>query len=274
MTIGWVDSTFTSIGTGTTETRINRDADLELPSDTNGIVEIIPYLMELGAFTVDQALLVAMRAVSPDFSIEPKRWVLPSVNTGDAAFASVQAPALMATPMNIKCGGNQRLRLLGEALVANTVAPGVGATVVVTDGGVGREWFYDRPDAETAGGTTIDTRTAGGSITITSGKLLKCVCANVSNGVATASEHDVGFMEFESSGFDKAFPVQVAVAPSAAGLGAAAGQPSNPAGMSKWVYPDGHEMPIKERTIINTFYTNRDARTGASNFIGSVGFYK
>jgi len=90
--------------------------------------------------------------------------------------------------------------------------------------------------------------------------------AIVSAAGALASEHDVGFMEFSSSDFQTSMPYRVAVQPSASGLGGTASAIS--AGTMSYGLPEG--IPLNSNVTINTFYTNNDARTAASNFIGFV----
>ena len=153
MVYGFDDVTLASIGVGVAETQLNGGLGLRVPAPARGIVEIIPYQMELGAFTVDQSLMTAFRMQSDDVSVEPIRFVLPGISTGDAAFVAVQAPALRAYPLNILLKGFERINYFAQAQVANAVAPGVGATVVYTEGGVGIKQFYQKPDNETTGGT-------------------------------------------------------------------------------------------------------------------------
>ena len=272
MTYGFDDCTLASIGTGVTETRLNGDAPLRVPSSAKGIVEIIPYQAELGAYTVDQSLMTAFRVQSDDVSVEPKRFVLPGVGTGDASFTSVYSPVLKAYPMNIALDGNERINYRAQAQVANTVAPGVGATIVYTDGGVGTEQYYQKPDNETAGATTINTRTSGNTITITGGGNINALYTLVTGGVATASEHDVGFMEFESNGFETSMPYRVAIQPTSTGLGANANALTGGNGIMQYNLPQG--IPLNSNVTINTFYTNKDGRSGGSNFIGCVRYNK
>jgi hypothetical protein len=230
--------------------------------------------MELGAFTVDESLMTAFRVQSDDVSVEPKRFVLYGVGTGDGAFTSVQCPVLKAYPMNVGLAGFERINYYAQSQIANTVACGVGATVVYSDSGVGVEQYYQKPDNESAGGTTIDTRTSGNAITLTGGGTINSLYTLVTGGTATASEHDVGFMEFSSSDFQTSMPYRVAIQPTATGLGATASALTGGNGIMEYNLPAGQGIPLDSNVTINTFYTNRDARTGASNFIGCVRYHR
>ena len=276
MTYGYDDVTFTSIGTGVAETQLNSGTSLSAPDPAHAFNAVIPYQMELGAFTTNQSLLTAMRMQSDDVAIEPKKFVLPNINTGDANFTSVAAPALLAYPINTPLAGGEHLNFYGQALVANTVAPGVGATVIYdTDSTNGAEQYYTRPTNETASSTTINTRTQGGDMTIQGGNEITGLYTVVSGATATASEHDVGYSEFISPDFNTSMPYRVAVQPTATGLGAAANSLTGGGGIMQYNMPRGKGIPLANNVTITNYYTNRDARAGgASNFINFVRYSK
>jgi len=50
MTYGYDDATFTAMS-GVTEVQINSGASLTAPDPAHGLLAVIPYLAELGAFT-------------------------------------------------------------------------------------------------------------------------------------------------------------------------------------------------------------------------------
>jgi len=276
MTYGFDDVTFTSIGTGVAETQLNSGTSLSAPDPAHAFNAVIPYQMELGAFTTNQSLLTSMRLQSDDVAIEPKKFVLPNISTGDAAFTSVAAPALLAYPINTPLAGGEHLNFYGQALVANTVAPGVGATVIYdTDSTNGAEQYYTRPTNETASSTTINTRTQGGDMTIQGGNEITGLYTVVSGATATASEHDVGYSEFISPDFETSMPYRIAVQPTATGLGAAANAITGGGGLMQYNMPRGKGIPLANNVTITNYYTNRDARAGgASNFINFVRYSK
>jgi hypothetical protein len=275
LTYGYDDVTFTSIGTATAETQLNSGTSLSAPDPAHAFNAIVPYQMELGAFTVDESLLTAFRIQSDDVAVEPKKFVLPNVNTGDAAFTSVAAPALLAYPINTPLAGGEHLNFYAQALVANTVAPGVGATVLYdTVSTNGAEQYYTRPSTQTAGATAINTRTQGGDMTIQGGSEITGLYTVVSGAVATASQHDVGYSEFISPDFNTSMPYRIAVQPTATGLGSAANAVTGGGGIMEYKMPRGKGIPLANNVTITNYYTNRDARTGASNFINFVRYSK
>ena len=268
------DVTFTSTGASATdEVQLNSGTSLSAPDPAHAFNAVVPYQMELGAFTVDESLLTAFRIQSDDVAVEPKKFVLPNVNTGDAAFTSVAAPALLAYPINTPLAGGEHLNFYAQPLTQNTAAAGVGATVLYdTQSTNGVEQYYTRPTNETAGGTAINTRTEGGSMTIQGGVEITGLYTVVSGATATASQHDVGYSEFISPDFNTSMPYRIAVQPTATGLGSAANAVTGGGGLMQYNMPRGKGIPLANNVTITNYYTNRDARTGASNFINFVRF--
>ena len=274
MTYGMDDVTFTSTAASSTaEVQLNSGTSLSAPDPAHAFNAVVPYQMELGAFTADESLLTAFRIQSDDVAVEPKKFVLPNINTGDASFTSVAAPALLAYPINTPLAGGEHLNFYAQPLVANTAAAGVGATVLydtVSTNGV--EQYYTRPTNETAGATAINTRTQGGDMTIQGGNEITALYTVVSGATATASQHDVGYSEFISPDFNTSMPYRIAVQPTATGLGSNANAVTGGGGIMEYKMPRGKGIPLANNVTITNYYTNRDARTGASNFINFVRF--
>ena len=62
MTYGYDDVTFTSTGASATdEVQLNSGTSLSAPDPAHAFNAVVPYQMELGAFTVDESLLTAFR---------------------------------------------------------------------------------------------------------------------------------------------------------------------------------------------------------------------
>ena len=259
-----------------TEVQLNAGTSLTAPDPAHGLLAVIPYAYELGAFTVDQSLFIAFRVQSDDVAIEPKKFVLPNINTGDAAFTSVAAPALLAYPLDVPLNGGEHINYYAQPLTTNAVEPAVAATVIYsTTGTNGSESYYTRPSSATAGGTAINTRTTqGNDMTITGGNEITALYTVVSGAVATASQHDAGYAEFTSPDFNTSMPYRVAVQPTFTGLGAAANAVTGGGGIMKYEMPRGQGIPLADKVTITSYYTNRDLRTGASNFINFVRYTK
>ena len=71
----------TTLGTGTTEARLNDDSPLQVPDGINDIAAAVPYYVPTGVFTPDESYIVRVRMQSNDIGIEPCRFMMPGVNT-------------------------------------------------------------------------------------------------------------------------------------------------------------------------------------------------
>ena len=262
----------TTLGTGTTEARLNSDSPLQVPDGINNIAAAVPYYVPTGVFTPDESYLVRVRMQSNDIAIEPCRFMMPGVNTGDAAFTSVQAPMLKSYEMNIPNASAANINIYGQAMVGNTAAPFLGCELMYSTGSTGQEQYWDTPDSISTGGTTIDTRTTLNTITITNGVEITSLGMVVTPTTAAASTHDVGEAEFNSSDFQTPFPQKFPIAPSFSGLGSAAASLTNPAGLSQQRFPAGEGIPIAARCLVNSFYTNRDAKGAGSKVMPFLSF--
>jgi len=262
----------TTLGTSTTEARLNSDSPIQVPDGINNIVSAIPYYCPTGVFTPDESYLTRVRLQSNDISVEPCRFMMSGVNTGDAAFASVQAPILQEYPMNIPNANGANINVYGQSLVANTAAVLLGCELVYSTSSTGQQQYWNTPDSISTGGTTIDTRTTLNTITITDGREITSLGMVVTPTTAAASTHDVGEAEFTSSDFQVPFPYKFPIAPSFSGLGSAAAQLTNPNGLSRQKFPAGHGIPLAPRALINSFYTNRDAKGVGSKVVPFLSF--
>ena len=70
MTYGYDDVTFTSTAASSTaEVQLNSGTSLSAPDPAHAFNAVVPYQMELGAFTVDESLLTAFRIQSDDVAV-------------------------------------------------------------------------------------------------------------------------------------------------------------------------------------------------------------
>jgi len=258
----------------TSEKRLNSDTALQTPDGINTIVEVIPYWVLTGAGSPDESYIGRFRLQSNDVSIEPCRFMMSGLNTGDAAFTTISSPILRAYSTNIANAAGVNVNYYAAAMVTNTVEPKVGAGVTYSTTNTGPQTYWQTPESISTGGTTIDTRTTGGQITLTDAQEISSLNCVVTPTTAAASTHDVGEFEMQSSDFSVPYPYKFPIAPSYSGLSAAASQNTNPNGQSFVKYPSGQGIPTAQRCLINTFYTNRDAKGVGSKFMGFVSFVK
>ena len=268
------DCVIPTVLSGTTEVRLNSDAAIQTPDGINTIVETVPYWVLIGAGTPDESYIGRFRLQSNDVSIEPARFMMSGINTGDAAFTTIGSPVLRGYSLNIPNAAGVNVNLYAAAMVANTVEPKVGAMLTYSTTSTGPQTYWQTPESISTGGTAINTRTTGNQITLTDATEITSLNCVVTPTTAAASTHDVGEFEMQSSDFNVPFPYKFPIAPSYAGLGAAANQLTNPNGQSFVKYPSGQGIPTAQRCLINTYYTNRDAKGVGSKFMGFVSFTK
>tara|TARA_R110000751_G_scaffold122494_3_gene223130 strand:- start:123 stop:950 length:828 start_codon:yes stop_codon:yes gene_type:complete len=261
-----------TLAASTAEVRLNSDSPIQVPDGINNIVSAIPYYVPTAAFSPDESYVTRVRLSSNDISVEPCRFMMSGVNTGDAAFASVQAPILQEYSLNIPNANGANINVYAQPMVANTVVMSAGCELVYSTGATGQQQYWNTPDALSTGGTVINTRTTLNTITITDGREITSMNALVAPTTAAASTHDVGEIEFQSSDFQVPFPYSFPIAPSFSGLGAAAAQQTNPNGLSRQKFPAGHGVPLAPRALINSFYTNRDAKGVGSSVMPFLSF--
>lgn len=270
----WMDEVVAAtIGTGTTETLLNGANPLVVPDTARKLLEITPWMVSNGAVTANQAYTADMRIQSDDVAIEPKRFILDPINSVLSTIGNPLVPLLNARKLNVNLKGSERINYRATAQVANTVAPLVGADVAYCNVPIGgREMFYSKPLNETNTGTTVNTKAAGDTITITGGKEITDLYGTVVNTTLTVSESICGTFYFESPDFQTNASYRISVQPTSGPLGATVS--SLLIAMTHRHLPDGYGIPINPNALINTFYQNRVLFTTAGNFILGVGWVK
>ncbi len=280
MTLGFDDCT-PVLTNGTTEVQLNGGVSLTTPDKASQIVEVIPYGTYQAAITTAEPQITQIRLQSDDVAVEPKRFTMGSVQPVPALAGWFNVPALSAYPMNIDLTVTRQARInyFAQQQFALTNEPAIGVTVVYDTNSVSApEQFYQKPDNETEMDVAINVRTSGDDITITGGREInKLICQIVCAPVTTASEHIWGNFECASSDFLTSLPYRVAVQPIPVGIGATGDLAlayESGAGQNVYNMPIGNGIPIAGRTVINNFFTQRDALTEQGFFIVGVGYVK
>ncbi len=281
MTMGFDDATPT-LTSANDEVQLNAGVSLTTPDKAGTIIEVIPYGTYQAAITTSEPQITAIRLQSDDIAIEPKRFTMGSVDGIAALQGFFRVPELFAVPMNIDLSVTRQARInyfAQQQVTDLTNETAIGVTVVYdTNPPSQPEQFWQKPDNETANGTGINARTAGNDITITGGREVNVLCGNTVSGTdEVASTHLWGNYEFSSSDFLTSLPYRVAAQPATVGIGVAGDLALwFRAGKGKDIYnmPIGSGIPISGRTVINNFFTVRDAVAAATSFIVGVGYIK
>ncbi len=258
-----------TIGAGVARTTLGTN---NKPSETQNLIEFIPYFANSGAVTAAQSMLLATEVVSQSVKdILPKRIINAPVQAGLGATFATLTPILEAYECNTPLvgGSNDIIEVFGQSQIANTVAPIMGCALHYSNAPpVLPQMYYEKPDNETSSGTAATTVT-GGTITINGGKTLQVLMGALSAGTVTADEGYIGSMQFNSSNFDNSQDLEIPLQPTSVGIGAL-----NSAQQVKHSIYKNVSMGMKSTAIITTVLRLSQALTAAGNFIGCVGYTK
>ena len=275
MVLGFDDVSATTL-VDTTETLLNAGTPLTTPNNAQQILEVSPYICSVGVGgTTDESVQPFFRIQSDDVAVEPKICSLPVIDYGDGAFTAVFGSPLMPTwPMNIPLAEQSRINYFGDLDEAVTVDPKLAVTVVYSDQASNMpEYYYQRGATSTQGGTVDNTRTAGADITITGGAEIVMLINTIGVTTSVLNDQINGFHEYASSDFQTSFPYRVQVTQAFASIDALSSIDGG-AGIKIFKMPIGQGIPIAGRTVISTFYTQRDTMAVGCQFNHCVGYIK
>ena len=121
------DCVIPTVLSGTTEVRLNSDAALATPDGINTLVEVVPYWVLIGAGSPDESYIGRFRLQSNDASMEPARFMMSGLNTGDAGFTNIASPILRSYSLNVPNAAGINVNAYAAAMTSSTVEPKVGA---------------------------------------------------------------------------------------------------------------------------------------------------
>ena len=148
MTLGFDDCT-PVLTNGVAEIQLNGGVSLTTPDKASQIVEVVPYGTYQAAITTDEPQITQIRLQSDDVAIEPKRFVMGSVQPVPALASFFNVPVLSAYAMNIDLSVTRQARInyFAQQQFALTNEPAIGVTVVYdTNSDSAPEQFYQKPD--------------------------------------------------------------------------------------------------------------------------------
>ena len=276
--IALVNAVSTSIGTSTTKTQLNAGSNVTMPSWAKSIVAFVPY-HTLVTMTAQEVYHSKLTVESDDVTMDPFEALLCPQHGGLGTTHDLHCPKPEKFIANIPLEGGEEIKLSGTALVANTVAPEMGCTIVVSNlpaglknrgqaGWLGRQRF-GKVGTRTASGTTADTETAGTAYTIHGAERIVEVYGEVGKeGTMTASDPIHGFFRLSSSDFKVAAPLKYCVTPAPAGLGTI-GTPSV-GGLARFPV----SIPVNQSCTIQDYFTNEYALAAAGSFTSALFFEK
>lgn len=218
MTIGITHVGATSLGTGTTKTKIG-GASMVLPADARSILAIIPIMADITPTTV-QSISARVDVESSDVkNLGPFEVLTSPIGAGlGATFNTLTGKDewLMGAP----CEGGELVDIYGTALVANTVAPKMQCFVVISDNPPPFAQRHAKLGTLTAAGTTADTDVAGTKYSFSGGRRIVELAGMYHPKTIAAGDAILGYIKYNSSEFVQTWPYELPLSPNSFGLGA------------------------------------------------------
>lgn len=207
----------TSLGTSTTKTQLG-GADMILPSWARSILAIITSVT-LDTPTAAEGLTSTTILESDDFNVQP--FEVPNQPLDSILGTNTAAPVSKNEkyPVNCLVKGGDRLKVYGQAKVANTAAPYHMVGVVVSDQVMGTQ-KHAKTGTATSTGTTASSEVSGTPYSFSGGKRITELLGNVVHTTLAASSAIIGYMRFASSEFQQSSPAKLPLMPSVGLLGA------------------------------------------------------
>lgn len=215
MGVGCKTITSTSLGTGTTRTKIG---SVTLPSWCQAILAVIPYLAEITPTTV-QSVSAKLELESDSLGLKPFEVLPAPMGAGlGATFNTFTGREKFLVGINTK--GGEIVDLYGTALVANTVAPEMKAALILSDKPSPFPQRHAKLGTLTASGTAADTDVAGTAYQISNAKRIVELQSIFHPKTIAAGDAFLGVMKYVSSEFALNTPVELPMHALSFGLGA------------------------------------------------------
>ena len=216
MTIGSDRVGATSLGTGTTKTLLG-GGNLVLPGWARSIVAVIP-VVNIDVPTVSESVLAKLILESDDFNVGPFEVLAAPLSaclgTTVAPFAAKPERYLVNCPVN---GGDQ-LKVYGQALVANTAAPVMSCTIVVSSNPPTGPQKFAKMGTLTSSGTTASTDVAGTQYSFSKANRITEIFGALVPGTTAAADALAAYIRFNSSEFSQVTPLKLEMNPVPGGL--------------------------------------------------------
>jgi len=205
----------TSLGTGTDKTLLG-GANLVLPDWARSIVEVRP-IVNIDVPTVSESVIAKLILESDDFNIGPYEVLAAPIT---ACLGATIAPFVAKPevyPVNCPVDGGQ-LKIYGQALVANTTAPIMSCSVVISSAPPKSPQYFAKMGTLTGSGTTASTEVAGTQYQFSKGaRITELFGALVPDTIAAADALS-GYIRYSSSEFSHVTPSKLELNPVPGGL--------------------------------------------------------
>jgi len=206
----------TSLGTGITKTLLG-GANLVLPEWAQCIVAVIPQV-NIAVPTAGESVIAKLSLESEDFNVGPFEVLAAPIS---ACLGATIAP-FVARPerylVNCPVVGGSKLSLYGTALVANTSAPTMSCTIVISSEPPKGKQRFAKMGTLTGTGTVASTEVAGTQYSFSKGSRITEVFGVVAPDTLAAADDMSGYIRYSSSEFDRVTPAKLEFNPVVGGL--------------------------------------------------------
>jgi len=209
-------SAWTSIGTATTKTQLGND--VVFPAWATYLDAVMPQAI-LNTITAAESLIPACILESNDFRVAPFEVLgAPEGSTlgasGGGHFQGRQEKYAIGCPIK----GGSRLSVYGQALVANTAAPVMGAGIVVSNEHPGHVQKHAKLGTATTTGTAATSDVAGTPYTIVDASRITELFGVVAMTTVAGGDALGGYIKYSSSEFVDSPPLKLPLNPIGTGL--------------------------------------------------------
>lgn len=206
----------TSLGTGTTKTLLG-GANLVLPEWAKSIIAVIPSV-NIAVPTVSESVLAKLIIESEDFNVGPFEVLAAPITSclGTTVAPFIAKPERYVVNCNVQ--GGSKVALYGQALVANTTAPIMSCTIIISSEPAPGPQRYAKMGTCTNTGTTASTDVVGTQYSFSKGSKIIELFGAVVPAVVQAADDISGHFRYSSTEFDRVTPVKFEFNPVVGGL--------------------------------------------------------
>lgn len=207
----------TSLGAASTSKVLLGGKSLILPEWAKSIVAIIP-IVTIDVPTVEESVIAKCTLESEDFTVGPYEVLASPIS---ACIGATIAPSI-AEPekylVNCPVPGGAKLDIYGECLVANTAAPVMSCTVIISSEPPTGKQRFAKMGTLTSTGTTASTDVAGTPYSFSKGREIVEVFGVVAPAALAAADAMTGYIRLYSSEFARSTPLKMPFNPMPGGL--------------------------------------------------------
>jgi len=219
MAQGIKKATYTSLTTGITEQTLNGGNDITIPKGIKQIVGIEPIVVPVTP-TANESVLAKVKLTSTDIALYNCEFLANPSAAILGATGQMHVAKSKFWPLYVPVNGGEKVQIKGTALVANSVAPLMGANLYLSDQPPILPQRKGKIGTLTTMGTAAAKVVTDAAFQVTGGSILESVYGAVVPTTVAASNPIIASGNVISSDLLPPFPIEFPITPVGAGLGA------------------------------------------------------